>query len=36
VPLDQHGFTVLLSYSSEQPIPMTASEDALDASVRPR
>jgi hemolysin activation/secretion protein len=36
VPLDRHGFSVLVSYSSEQAVPLTASEDALGASVRPR
>ena len=36
VPLERGGFSVLLSYSTEQPVPLTASEDVLGTSVRPR
>ena len=36
VPLEGGGFSVLLSYSTEQPVPLTAAEDALGVSVRPR
>jgi hypothetical protein len=28
VPLDEEGFSVLLSYGSEQAIPLTAADDA--------
>ena len=36
VPLGRAAaFSVLLSYSTEQPVPLTASEDVLGTSVRP-
>jgi hypothetical protein len=32
VPLDQEGFTVVLSYGSDQAVPLTASDDAASTS----